>query len=76
MEIVGHTDNRGVDSENRALSELRAFSVAQYMEQAGIDASRIQVQAVGASQPVASNDTATGRAQNRRVEITVIRPGS
>ena len=76
VEIVGHTDNRGVDNKNQALSEQRADSVAQYMEQAGIDASRIQVHALGATQPVAGNDTATGRAQNRRVEITVVRSGS
>ena len=76
VEIDGHTDNRGEDSENQALSEQRAASVAQYMEQAGIDASRIQVHAFGASQPVAANDTVTGRAQNRRVEIIVVRPGS
>ena len=76
VEVVGHTDNRGVDNENQALSEQRADSVAQYMEQAGIDASRIQVHALGATQPVAGNDTATGRAQNRRVEITVVRSGS
>ena len=76
VEIDGHTDNRGEDSENQALSEQRAASVAQYMEQAGINSSRIQVHAFGASQPVAANDTVTGRAQNRRVEIIVVRPGS
>ena len=48
----------------------------QSLEQAGIDVSRIQVQAFGASQPVAANDTVTGHAQNRRVQIIVVRPGS
>jgi outer membrane protein OmpA-like peptidoglycan-associated protein len=76
VEVVGHTDSRGEAKENQALSEQRADSVAQYMEQAGIDAGRIQVRALGASQPVAGNDTATGRARNRRVEIVVVRPGS
>lgn len=76
IKVVGHADNHGEDKENLALSEQRASSVAQYMEQSGVDASRIQVHAFGASQPVAANDTATGRAQNRRVEIIVVQPGS
>ncbi len=67
--IEGHTDNTGSDAHNQALSEKRAISVKAYLVAAGVDASRLTTQGFGSSQPVASNDTALGRAQNRRVEI-------
>jgi outer membrane protein OmpA-like peptidoglycan-associated protein len=67
--IEGHTDNVGSDAHNQALSEKRAISVKAYLVAAGVDANRLTTQGFGASRPVASNDTALGRSQNRRVEI-------
>lgn len=69
--IVGHTDATGADTYNQGLSERRATSVADYLLGAGVpQASVVRVYGVGESQPVASNDTREGRAQNRRVDIT------
>ena len=67
--IEGHTDNTGSEAHNQALSEKRAISVKAYLVNAGVDAKRLTTQGFGASRPVASNDTALGRSQNRRVEI-------
>jgi outer membrane protein OmpA-like peptidoglycan-associated protein len=71
--IVGHTDNTGTAAYNQALSERRAGSVAQVLRSQGVAPNRIQTQGRGLTQPVASNATPAGRAQNRRVEI-FIRP--
>jgi len=67
--VEGHTDNRGSDEYNDALSNRRAQSVAQALESRGISADRIQAAGRGKRYPVASNDTPAGRQQNRRVEI-------
>ena len=67
--IEGHTDNTGSNAHNQALSEKRAISVKAYLVNAGVDANRLTTEGFGASRPVASNDTALGRSQNRRVEI-------
>jgi outer membrane protein OmpA-like peptidoglycan-associated protein len=67
--VVGHTDSTGSDAINGPLSLSRADAVRDYLSSRGVDASRIVVQGRGAHEPVASNDTDTGRAQNRRVEI-------
>jgi OmpA-OmpF porin, OOP family len=67
--IEGHTDSRGSDGYNDALSERRANAVATALESRGIQASQIQPRGLGKSYPVASNDTPEGRQQNRRVEI-------
>jgi len=67
--IEGHTDNVGGDAHNQTLSEERALSVKAYLVNAGVDAKRLTTQGFGASHPVASNDTALGRSQNRRVEV-------
>lgn len=67
----GHTDATGPDAYNESLSQRRANSVRDYLVSGGIDASRITVKGYGESQPVASNSTAEGRAQNRRVELRV-----
>jgi len=67
--IEGHTDSRGSDGYNDALSERRANAVAIALESRGIQASQIQPRGLGKSYPVASNDTPEGRQQNRRVEI-------
>ena len=70
MSIVGHTDSKGSDAYNQALSERRAASVREYLAGQGVDGSRISTSGRGESEPVASNDTAEGRQQNRRVSIT------
>ncbi|MGA2083977.1 MAG: OmpA family protein [Terracidiphilus sp.] len=67
--IEGYTDNVGGDAHNQTLSEKRALSVKAYLVNAGVDAKRLTTQGFGASHPVASNDTALGRSQNRRVEV-------
>lgn len=71
--VVGHTDNTGAAAYNQNLSERRASSVAQVLRSQGVASNRIQTQGRGLTQPVASNATPAGRAQNRRVEI-FIRP--
>lgn len=67
--IEGHTDNTGGDAHNQALSEKRAAAVKDYLVKASVDAARLSSAGFGASKPVAGNDTALGRSQNRRVEI-------
>ncbi|PJJ48690.1 OmpA family protein [Hymenobacter chitinivorans] len=70
--IMGFADSRGDKSYNRELSEKRANAVKTWLSQNGkIDASRVSIEPMGESQPVASNATAEGRQQNRRVEIAV-----
>ncbi|MFV0303587.1 MAG: OmpA family protein [Paracoccus sp. (in: a-proteobacteria)] len=73
VEVVGHTDDTGSDAHNQDLSQRRAQSVAGILTAAGVNAGRIGAVGRGESQPVASNATPQGRAQNRRVEI-LIRP--
>ncbi|HLK09896.1 MAG TPA: OmpA family protein [Candidatus Binatia bacterium] len=67
--INGYTDGVGTEAYNLKLSERRARAVADYMVSQGIDRSRLTVRGFGKADPVASNDTAEGRARNRRVEI-------
>lgn len=69
VDIVGHTDSTGSLQLNQDLSNRRARSVAAYLEGNGVAGTRISSYGAGPSQPIASNDTAEGRAQNRRVEI-------
>ena len=69
--IHGHTDNTGTDAINNPLSQNRANSVMSYLSSQGISSSRMTARGYGSTSPVASNDTAAGREQNRRVEITV-----
>lgn len=69
--VTGYTDNTGNDSINLPLSQARAQSVANYLSGQGVVRSRINVQGLGAADPIASNATAEGREQNRRVEISV-----
>jgi outer membrane protein OmpA-like peptidoglycan-associated protein len=69
MTVVGHTDSTGSDAINDALSIERAQSVRNYLSVRGVDAQRIAVQGRGSHEPVASNASDSGRAQNRRVEI-------
>ena len=69
--VSGHTDSTGNDAINNPLSVNRANSVANYLKQEGIASSRITAVGYGSKQPVASNSTSDGRAQNRRVEIKI-----
>lgn len=71
IEIIGYTDNVGKRDYNMALSQRRAQSVASYLTSQGVDGSRLSTRGMGPDQPIASNDTAEGRAQNRRVEVTL-----
>lgn len=71
IEIVGHTDSSGTDAYNQNLSERRAASVKDYLIGQGVDAGVISTSGMGESQPVADNSTKEGRAQNRRVEISL-----
>ncbi|SDE09664.1 Outer membrane protein OmpA [Paracoccus isoporae] len=73
VEIYGHTDSTASDSYNMDLSQRRAQSVGGILAAAGVSSSRLVMIGRGESQPVASNDTESGKAQNRRVEI-LIRP--
>lgn len=72
VEIAGHTDSKGTDAYNQALSERRASSVGNYLMAKGLVRDRFITVGAGESRPVASNDTDAGRAQNRRVEITLV----
>ncbi len=69
VRVEGHTDSIGTDAYNQALSERRANSVRDYMVGRGIAVGRLNSVGRGETRPVASNSTADGRAQNRRVEI-------
>lgn len=69
--VEGYTDSTGAASYNQQLSQRRAESVLRALTHAGVSAQRIQVVGYGQQYPVASNDTASGRAQNRRVEVTI-----
>jgi outer membrane protein OmpA-like peptidoglycan-associated protein len=71
LTVVGHTDNVGSAQYNQQLSERRAFSVARYFEAKKVDPVRLATAGKGLHEPVASNATEAGRAQNRRVEIYV-----
>lgn len=73
INIIGHTDNTGSAAYNQGLSERRAQSVANVLRDGGVSGNRIAAFGRGEDQPVATNLTAEGRAQNRRVEI-IIRP--
>jgi OOP family OmpA-OmpF porin len=69
--VTGHTDSSGSKQLNQSLSERRADAVKAYLVSKGLDGSRIDTKGAGDTQPVASNNTAAGRAQNRRVEIDI-----
>jgi outer membrane protein OmpA-like peptidoglycan-associated protein len=69
LEVSGHTDDRGAAELNMKLSKARAQSVANYLMKAGVAPSRLQVVGYGSTKPIASNKTAEGRSQNRRVEF-------
>jgi len=72
IEIDGHTDNQGGDAHNMTLSKDRANAVKAYLVKHGITAGRIITKGFGSLHPVADNATASGRAQNRRIEVRVL----
>jgi outer membrane protein OmpA-like peptidoglycan-associated protein len=69
--LAGHTDSTGSDEYNMGLSRQRAQSVANYLSNQNVNPERFTVSGYGKSDPIASNDTADGRAQNRRVEVAI-----
>ena len=71
VNVIGYTDSTGSHDLNMRLSQQRADSVASALITQGVDASRIRTQGLGPANPIASNSTAEGKAQNRRVEITL-----
>ncbi|HXI87716.1 MAG TPA: OmpA family protein, partial [Parvularculaceae bacterium] len=69
--VNGHADSTGSDAYNQDLSQRRALAVANYLAAQGVAPSRLNAVGYGESRPIASNATAEGRAQNRRVEIII-----
>ncbi|MEP9402845.1 OmpA family protein [Sphingomonas sp. VNH70] len=72
IDVYGHTDSTGSDAYNQALSERRASAVAAALASRGVQSARIGTRGFGETQPIASNDTEAGRAENRRVEIKIV----
>ena len=72
LQVCGHTDDQGDDAYNMTLSQRRAETVVNYLSLFGIDAGRLTPKGFGESEPVASNATEEGRAQNRRVELVKV----
>lgn len=76
IQVAGHTDSTGTIQGNQILSEQRAQSVVSYLQRQGITAKRLAAVGFGQSQPIATNSTAEGRLQNRRVELTLLPPSN
>jgi outer membrane protein OmpA-like peptidoglycan-associated protein len=72
IEVAGHTDSVGGADYNQRLSEQRAQTVGNYVSARGVDSRRMMITGAGARHPVATNGTDAGRAENRRVEITIV----
>jgi len=72
IDIEGHTDSDGSDRSNIDLSTRRARSVADYLTSQQVDRRRLKVFGIGERDPIATNQTARGKAQNRRVEIKIV----
>jgi outer membrane protein OmpA-like peptidoglycan-associated protein len=71
LEVEGHTDSVGTDEYNLSLSERRAEAVRDYFVQQGVSSKSVEARGFGKTEPIASNDTAEGRQQNRRVELVL-----
>lgn len=71
ISIFGHTDGKGTDAYNLGLSDRRAAAVKAYLSSKGIAANRMTTKGMGKSEPIATNETEAGRAQNRRVEFAI-----
>ena len=74
--ITGYTDNTGTDGDDQARSQRSADSVMSYLIEQGISPDRLSASGMGDSSPVATNDSAFGRQQNRRVEVAIHAPDS
>lgn len=72
IEISGHTDSAGGYEHNVDLSQRRAESVKNYLIDAGVDGERIETRGAGPNEPIATNDTKDGRAENRRIEVKIL----
>lgn len=72
IEVAGHTDSTGSDQYNLQLSQRRASAVAGYLASHGVVNQRLLTVGAGEAHPIASNDSESGRAQNRRVEMTIV----
>ena len=72
VNVNGHADSSGDDMYNQTLSEKRANSVSRYLAGRGVVAGRLIARGYGERQPIASNDSSAGKAQNRRVEIHIV----
>ena len=72
IDIYGHTDSVGADAYNQTLSENRARAVADYLSMQGVNKVRMATLGYGETQPIADNETESGRAANRRVEIRIV----
>ena len=75
LSIEGHTDSTGGGNLNQQISEKRAISVADYLAESGISPDIMSTAGFGETQPIADNNSAAGRQQNRRVEIVIARTG-
>lgn len=73
VEVSAHTDNQGTALGNMAVTQARANAVRDYLLSQGVNATQVKAQGYGSARPLASNDTPEGRAQNRRIEITVLK---
>jgi len=71
VQISGHTDNTGKEEENKKLSANRALAIVNYLIEKGIEKNRLTYQGFGSSKPIALNDTAEGRAKNRRTSVEI-----
>jgi outer membrane protein OmpA-like peptidoglycan-associated protein len=76
VRVEGHTDAEGPDAKNLALSRRRAEAVRAYLMRKGVDAGRLEAEGFGETVPIDSNDSATGRANNRRVEFRILKTGT
>ena len=73
VEVSAHTDSQSTALGNMAVTQARADVVRNYLLSQGVNATQVKAQGYGSARPLASNDTEEGRAQNRRIEITVFR---
>lgn len=72
--IIGHSDSIGDEAFNIRISLRRAQAVADYLQQGGVRADRIATEGRGSARPIADNDTRSGRAKNRRIELQLVLP--
>lgn len=74
LKLEGHTDNRGAARDNLALSKRRVMSVVRYMVANGVDGNRLKPFGFGENRPIMTNVSEQGRAENRRIEMSVVTP--